>query len=356
MLPGLVVAAAEGDRVQCEAFGARRREPDEAPASVDTVYDLASLTKALATAVLTAQAVAEGRLDLDEPIGLALPVAAGQPCGAVAVRHLLSHSAGFPAHRPFYERVLGPGAAPPADGAARVIAAAAAEPLVYPPGTRSLYSDLGFILLGALLEVRLGAPLDVLFARRVAGPLGLTALSYARDGLRAGDRPLAPTERCPVRGRLIAGEVHDLNAYAMGGVAGHAGLFGSAPAVLAVARALMAAHAGEADRPLVDPEVLRLFWRPAGVPGATWRLGWDGPAPQGSLAGERLDRAAVGHLAFTGPSLWIDPARRIALVVLTNRVHPEVRDDPRWRALRPALNDACLADLQAVSVEDGGAV
>jgi CubicO group peptidase (beta-lactamase class C family) len=148
-----------------------------------------------------------------------------------------------------------------------------------------------------------------------------------------------------VRGRLLCGEVHDLNAFAMGGVAGHAGLFANAADLLALASALCAAwrDAGPAGgAPLVPAEVLRLFWQPAGIPGSTWRLGWDGPAASGSLAGDRLSRQAVGHLGFTGCSLWIDPERETCIVVLTNFVHPTVRKDPRFRALRPALNDAAL--------------
>ncbi len=131
----------------------------------------------------------------------------------------------------------------------------------------------------------------------------------------------------------------------MGGVAGHAGLFADAADLLGLAGALCAAwrDAGPAGgAPLVPAEVLRLFWRPAGIPGSTWRLGWDGPAATGSLAGDRLSRQAVGHLGFTGCSLWIDPERETCIVLLTNFVHPTVRKDPRFRALRPALQDAAL--------------
>jgi serine-type D-Ala-D-Ala carboxypeptidase len=130
-------------------------------------------------------------------------------------------------------------------------------------------------------------------------------------------------------------------------VAGHAGLFGNAADLLALADALCAAwrDAGPAGgAPVVPGEVLRLFWQTAGVPGSTWRLGWDGPAPTGSLAGERLSRQAVGHLGFTGCSLWIDPVRETSIVLLTNFVHPVVHKDPRFRALRPALHDALLDD------------
>lgn len=353
VVPGVVVGVGQGGgTVAIEAFGDRAREPAPAPAAPGTVYDLASLSKALATAVLTTQAVAEGRLGLDERLDHVLAAAEGRPCAAATVRALLSHSAGLAAHRPFYEGRLAPGARPWPDGAGRVLTAAADEPLVYAPGTRSLYSDLGFILLGAALESRLGAPLDTLFATRVAARAGASPIGFLPVGrppppsAPAPSFSVAPTERCPVRGRLVAREVHDLNAYAMGGVAGHAGLFGDAAAVLAIANALVAAWRGTGTgAPLVDRDVLRTFWTAAGVPGSNWRLGWDGPAVTGSLAGDRIDRRAVGHLAFTGPSIWIDPHREVVVLVLTNRVHPTVTDDPRWRQLRPALTDAALADV-----------
>jgi serine-type D-Ala-D-Ala carboxypeptidase len=348
--PGLVVSVgASGQTLLCEAFGARQIDPGLEPATVDTVYDLASLTKALATSLLVMQEVGRGRLALEDRLDAHLPVSAGRPSGAATVRLLLCHAAGLPAHRPFFERTLAAGAPPGPTIRDDLIEAAAAEPLVYEPGSRSLYSDVGFILLGALLEARAGEPLDRLFRERVARPCGLEgALGYAR----AGDPPwmaalpVAPTVRCPVRGRLLQGEVDDLNAWALGGVAGHAGLFAAAPAVTTLAHALCAAYRGSGHEPgrpaLVGRDLLRTFFRPAGVPGSTWRLGWDGPAPLGSLAGARLSRAAVGHLGFTGCSFWLDPEQETFVLVLANRTHPAVREDARWKQLRPALNDSAL--------------
>jgi CubicO group peptidase (beta-lactamase class C family) len=360
VVPGLAVLVGEGGETRFqEAFGQRQNEGLEgpAPATADTLWDLASLTKALVTSVLAMRAVERGALALDGALGSEL-AALDPGAAAIVPRQLLSHSAGFPAHRPLYAEVLGPGG----DGAGRpeirraVIERAARTPLEYQPGTRSIYSDLGFILLGALIEARLGARLDQLAAGEIFGLVGARDLGFLpigaeEDGDRAwaAGRPVAATERCPVRGRLLAGEVHDLNAYAMGGVAGHAGLFGTAAAVATVAHALCAAWRGGAPadggRPLVERDVLRAFWAPAGVPGSAWRLGWDGPSPHGSLAGDLIHRRAVGHLAFTGCSLWLDPERETFVLVLANRIHPVVREDPRFRELRRHLNDAALGDL-----------
>jgi CubicO group peptidase (beta-lactamase class C family) len=325
--PGLVILVGQAGRTTlCQAWGDRQVDPQALPATVETVYDLASLTKALVTSVLAMQAVATGRVDLDEPA----PGTAG--AAGATVRHLLCHASGLPAHRPFHAQH---------PGRAGLVALAAAEPLTHPPGTRSLYSDLGFILLGDLLERRLGARLDVLASDHIFAPTG-AALTFPGPGdhpILLG-RPVAPTERCPGRGRLLQGEVHDLNTAAMDGVAGHAGLFGAAGGVATLAHALCAAWHGQ--HALVPPEVIRTFWSPAGIPGSNWRLGWDGPAPHGSLAGQVISRAAVGHLAFTGCSLWIDPAARTFVLVLSNRVHPTVRPAPPFNALRAAVNDAAL--------------
>jgi CubicO group peptidase (beta-lactamase class C family) len=297
------------------------------PATPDTIYDLASLTKALVTSLVTMRAVADDRLQLSDPL---LPA---EPQGPT-IRQTLAHAGGFVAHRPFHERVAGE---PVTRRRQRIVQLAAAEPRAYPPGTRSVYSDLGFILLGDRLEEVLGQRLDVL-ARELFAPLQLATLRF---GAEIGERPIAPTQRSATRNRLIVGEVDDLNAWAMEGVAGHAGLFGDAADVAALAHALCATWRDAAPA-LVPGQLLREFWSSAHVPGSTWRLGWDGPAPTGSLAGARISRQAVGHLGFTGCSLWIDPARETFVGVLCNRVHPTVRDDPRWKALRPALNDAAL--------------
>jgi CubicO group peptidase (beta-lactamase class C family) len=338
--PGLVLGLAQAGQVRfLDAFGLRQVVPEVGALTTDVVYDLASLTKAVVTSLLVMRGIGDGIWALDDPLDKHLPALAARP--EVTLRRALAHAAGFAAHRPFFEQILNQGVAP-ADGRERVLALAAAEPLAYPPGTRSLYSDLGFMLLGDLVERGLGGRLDALGERLLFAPLGLRATGFAGSTAFPG---LAPTERCPVRGRLLCGEVHDLNAFAMGGVAGHAGLFANAGDLLALASALCAAwrDAGVAGgEPLVPAEMLRLFWRPAGIPGSTWRLGWDGPAASGSLAGDRLSRQAVGHLGFTGCSLWIDPERETCIVVLTNFVHPTVRKDPRFRALRPALNDAAL--------------
>jgi serine-type D-Ala-D-Ala carboxypeptidase len=344
VVPGLVLGLRQAGQTRLlDAFGNRQIAPQILPVETDTVFDLASLTKALVTSLLVMRGVALGLWRLDDPLGKHLNALAERP--EITLRKVLSHAAGFAAHRPFYEQVLR-GHKAPLDGRERILALAAAEPLAYAPGTRSLYSDLGFMLLGDLLEKGFADRLDKLAERLIFAPLGLATLGFASSHGWAG-RTLAPTEDCSLRGGMLVGQVHDLNAFAMGGVAGHAGLFGNAADLLTLADALCAAwrDAGPGGGPPVVPgEVLRLFWQPAGIPGSTWRLGWDGPSLTGSLAGNRLSRQAVGHLGFTGCSLWIDPQQETSIVLLTNFVHPKVHKDPRFRGLRPAIHDALLED------------
>jgi len=360
--PGLVVlVAAQGQTLFHEAFGSRQLVPRRLPALPETMYDVASLTKAVATSVLAMQEIGAGRLSLDTKVAALLPEFsdrlgdAAKPGGQddrasdlardqVTVGQLLGHSSGLPAHRPFWKQA----AHSPAERLA-IARLAAREPLAYLPGTRAVYSDLGFILLGWLLERLTGARLDLLFQDRIARPLGLAAttfVSLADSEARAqllGDRTVAATQLSAERHGLVLGEVDDMNAFAMGGIAGHAGLFSTAGDLAAIATALVAAFRGEGD--LVARDVIRQFWSPSGVPGSTWRLGWDGPAELGSQAGEKLSRGSVGHLAFTGCSLWIDPAREVLVVLLSNRVHPAVPTDGRFRRFRPALHDAALTAL-----------
>ncbi len=357
VVPGLVLlAAAGGEIVFHRAFGDRQLIPDKQPAFADTLYDVASLTKAVVTTVVAMTEVAAGRLRLEDPVVGLLPELAreGEPERArITVRHLLCHASGLPAHRPFW-RQAGPGAAARQD----VATWSAREPLERSPGAGSVYSDLGFILLGCLLERTAGERLDRLAEARIVRPLGLPSTMFLpiddadlRTRLLAA-RSVAATQLCPERGRVLVGEVDDLNAFAMNGVAGHAGLFSTAADLSAIAGALCAAFRGRGG--LVDRDVVRLFWTPSGVPGSTWRLGWDGPAPAGSQAGARLARTAVGHLAFTGCSIWIDPLRETWVVLLANRVHPHVPTDDRFRAFRPAVHDAILDAIGYSAPAAGG--
>ncbi len=298
-----------------------------------TLYDVASLTEPLVTATMTMRLIEAGRLSLDTSAAVWVPELATPAGQKIRVRDLLSHSAGFPAWRPFYEST---------QNRDHLISLAAREPLEYPTGTRSLYSDLGFIVLGAIVERAGGARLDNLAAAAIFADLGMTSARFV-DLAQPDRQYVAPTEICPRRG-LVIGEVHDDNCHAAGGILGHAGLFCTADDISRLAAALVMSWHGEQTPGGFPPDLVRTFFAPAGVPGSTWRLGWDGPADHGSSAGELWPKDGVGHLGFTGCSVWIDPPRSRWVVVCTNRVHPS-RDDRRITTLRPPVHDAAVRAL-----------
>jgi len=249
------------------------------------------------------------------------------------LRDLLEHSSGLPGYRDYFRRI---------EGRAAYAGAIAAEPLDYPPRQRAIYSDLGFMTLGFGLERRLGQPLDRQFdawrdAVGVVEPLAYLPPAHWKPRI-------ASTEQDPWRGRMLSGEVHDENAAALGGVAAHAGLFGTAAAVGAAARWWMALIDGHDDRATGIPASLaQRFIQRSEVPGSTRALGWDTMTPTSSC-GTRMSARAFGHTGFTGTSLWIDPSPGLYFVLLTNRVHP-TRSNEGIRAIRRAFHDAAVSEL-----------
>ena len=343
-VPGAVVCVARrGQVVWHEAYGAAAWVPQRRAMRRETLFDIASLTKVMATTPLVLGAHRDGVLQLDDPLRRFYPAVSSE-VGAVTVRHLLSHCGGFADWLPLYAKLGSNGTAP--QRRQQAAALILREPLAYRPGQASVYSDLGFILLGDILETCYGQTLDVLLEQRVARPLGLNRVAYRPLGQsEAGGCPsaFAATERCDWRGRVLAGEVHDANAWAMGGVAAHAGLFAPAAGVWAFAHAMLEAAAGRRD--WLPPALLRQSWqRQTHPPGTTRALGWDTPTPGRSSAGSFFSASAVGHLGFTGCSLWIDLQRQVSVVLCTNRVHP-TRQGSHIARLRPRVHDLVMHAL-----------
>jgi len=302
---------------------------DRAPeATLDTVFDLASLTKVIATTSAAMRAVSLRQLDLETPLADLLPEWNARADAGITLRHLLDHSSGLPAHARLWREATG------RSEYRRALAALAIE---RPAGAAAVYSDPGFMLLGFALETREAAPLDVLtgaWLDDITGDLRFLPPSSWRTRT-------APTELDPWRGRLLVGEVHDENAAALGGVAGHAGLFGTAPAVGAFARLVLQSF--QQPTILANPKVMMQFATKAGVPGSSRALGWDTMLPTSSC-GRRLSATAIGHTGFTGTSLWIDHERDFYVVLLSNRVHP-TRANDAFVALRPLVHDAVVESL-----------
>jgi CubicO group peptidase (beta-lactamase class C family) len=347
--PGAVLAVSrDGDRFLYATGQLGADEPQHPDGT--TVYDLASLTKVVALLPAVMLAVEEHRLELDAPIQRYVPAFTGPGKDRVTVRLLLAHASGLPAIRLLYREV---------SSRAEAFALVDSTQLKYPPGTRESYSDLGAILLTQAVEAVYRERLDSLVERRVFQPLGMSSTRYLPP---AGWRDhIAPTELDPWRGRVLRGDVHDENAALMDGVSGHAGLFGSAADLLTYAEWLMAVgqtirgsggqsttsagSTGPTDRPSLGPSVLAEFTRRQNIgPGSTRALGWDTPSQANSSAGSRLSRDSFGHLGFTGTSLWIDPERHLAIVLLSNRVNP-TRNNPRWAPVRAAIADLVMTTL-----------
>ena len=353
--PGAVLSVQlRGEVVYEAAVGRRALKDIDSAVTVGTCYDLASLTKVLATTTAWTLLIQQGLAALDDPIDRILEELRDCPVGVATVRDLLTHSSGLPGWRPYYERIAAiearqQGFMGSAQARQAVLGYIAQEALLYDRGSRSLYSDLGFMLLGLGVERLSGEPLDSFTRRRIYEPLDAHPLTYVpRKPLTFRAEPsvskltIAPTEEDPWRGRTLCGEVHDENAFALGGTAGHAGLFGTARAVLAVGQAWLQARRG--DRGLLDRHLVQSFTtRQPAVPNSSWALGWDTPSGVSS-SGTLFSRESFGHLGFTGTSLWIDPAKDLQVVLLSNRVHPSRRNES-IRAFRPLIHDLVCREL-----------
>ncbi|HEU4565262.1 MAG TPA: serine hydrolase domain-containing protein [Gemmatimonadaceae bacterium] len=303
-------------------WDARAPRPDE-----HTLWDLASLTKVIGMTTAMMQLVAEGKVELDAPVQRYLPEFAGPGKERVTVRHLLSHSSGLPAWRPLYKEALSPDQA---------VAIVYATPLDTMPGARMVYSDLGAILLGKIVERVSGETLDRYLAGHVFAPLGMTETMYRPDSALLPR--IAPTEYDPWRQRKEHGEVHDENAFALGGVSGHAGLFSSGHDLARFAQALLAVYRGGTG--IVPTTTLHEFTTIQDSVLSNRALGWEKPTGQNS-AGHLLSARAFGHTGFTGTSIWVDPERDLFIILLTNRVNP-TRENRRIGAVRVALADAVI--------------
>jgi CubicO group peptidase (beta-lactamase class C family) len=332
------------------AAGRLSRQPGAAAVTGDTVFDLASLTKPLATALALMILVDRGLISLTTPLGAILPHAWLPPDKhLITLRSLLTHRSGLSAWRPFYKEVL---AAPKPDRPTLLERLAAAAPLEYAPDTVTLYSDLGYMLLKAVVEYVSGIGMDRFCRESIYRPLGLGTLGFNPRQQPEGNRqPFAATETGLIPGRSQAGEVHDENAWAAGGVAGHAGLFGTGREVFGLGDCLYRSYRGEAVGPF-NPEVVKLFLTVP--PGADRAHGFDTPSgdPTRRAAGRYFSANSVGHLGFTGTSFWLDLETGQMIVLLTNRVHLGRDDKTKIQAFRPRFHEAASQILKFVKNSD----
>src|SRR5712664_350086 len=337
--PGATLAVGYKGKISLRAFGKLSYDAKAAAAIPNTMYDIASLTKAVATTTLVAKLV-EGDfavpLDLDAKIERYLPEWANGPNAdwrhRVTVRHLLTHTSGLPAFKEYWRTSKGK-----QDTLARIFA----EPLEYDPGTKEIYSDLGIILMAEIVERLTGRTLDDLAKSYIFSPLGMMYMMYRPP--RKLWPQIAPTEiDNNLRHRLVQGEVHDENAFAIGGVPGHAGLFSTVPDIAAFCQMLLNGGVYAHQR-ILRRATIAQFTTPQQLSGGTRTLGWGVPTEGGS-SGHYFSAHSFGHTGFTGTSIWIDPDRQLFVVLLTNRVHP-TRENTKIQKVRVELHDAVMQAL-----------
>jgi CubicO group peptidase (beta-lactamase class C family) len=337
--PGATLAVGYKGKVAIHAFGKLSYDSGAAATVPTTMYDIASLTKVVATTTLVAK-LAEGDfavpLDLDAKVERYLPEWSQGPQPEwrhrVTVRHLLTHTSGLPPFKEYWRTSKSK-----QDTLGKIFA----EPLDYEPGAREVYSDLGIILMAEIIVRMTGKPLDELASGYIFDPLGMKDTTYRPANTLWPQ--IAPTEfDRNLRQRLVQGEVHDENAFAIGGVSGHAGLFSTAPDLAAFCQALLNGGVYAHQR-ILKRATITQFTAPQQLSGLTRTLGWAVPTEGGS-SGHYFGTHSFGHTGFTGTSIWIDPDRQLFVVLLTNRVHP-TRENMKIAQVRPALHDAVMQAL-----------
>jgi CubicO group peptidase (beta-lactamase class C family) len=329
----------QGQLIALDSIGHFTFDENSPAASPSTVYDIASLTKVVATTSVAMLLYDRGLLDLDQPLGDVLPgfvigAESGQRKDRVTFRMLLAHTSGLPAYERLFERHRTPNA---------MLRACLLAPLEAAPGARAEYSDLGFLLLGKALEVITGEWLCNFFEREIATPLGLDSTRFCPAPYMRESIP--PTENdTAFRHTVVQGIVHDENAYVLKGSTGHAGLFSSALDLLRFSACILANGVSADGNALFDPNTVALFTTRQSAPAGTSRaLGWDTPS-QPSSSGSHFGPRSIGHLGFTGTSIWIDPDRSLSVVLLTNRTWPD-RSNQAIRIIRPSFHDAIVNNL-----------
>lgn len=339
VFPGAVLWVAKEDRVVfAKAYGYANIFSAK-PVSINTVFDLASLTKPLATGLAVMKLMDRGRLNLEQNLASLLPAFTDSGKDEIKLWQLLSHTSGLPAYQPYYIEISRLPRLIRKPSFRRLLVK---EPLAGRPGQARVYSDVGFMILEWVVEAVGGGGLDRFVDENIYRPLGIEGLFFTTCAQRhQRQRDFAATELCAWRGRLLEGVVHDDNAYSVGGVGGHAGLFGTAGDVHALLLELLKGY-GNDPTCFFPPALIREFLTPtARLHGC---LGFDRPSAEGSSSGRYFSKRSVGHLGFTGTSFWMDLTNSIIVILLTNRVHPR-RDNWKIKAFRPLIHDMIMQKL-----------
>lgn len=360
VFPGAtLLVGRRGEVVLKRAFGTKSlrttKFPEPAAVEVETVFDLAGLTSIVVTTTLIMKLVESGKLRLEDRVSRYIQGFSVLGKSSITVRQVLGHCAGLPAWVPFFEELM-----EAQSGARRGIVTSRGArdhiynsinrmELKYEPGTKQIYSDVGMILMGQLVELLTGLSLDKASQRYIFQPLGLKSTSYVdlsmikRRGIHPVTDLIAPTEECPWRKRVLCGEVHDDNAWVMGGIAGHSGLFSTVPELHVFTNELLRSWRGRSS--FVRKDVLDLFWRGPDEFPEGWRYGWDSPGKENGMLEAGLSARAIGQNGFTGCSVWLEPEEGLEIILMTNRVHPS-RANKKILTFRPELYGMVIKALK----------
>jgi CubicO group peptidase (beta-lactamase class C family) len=336
---GVLLVSVHGSPIFFQAYGYANLF-SHVPMTKDTIFDLASLTKPLATALAVLMLIQKGRIDLDHALSTILSEFEHTDKALVKLKHLLYHTSGLPDYRPYYKTLS---RLPQNKRREALRECLLKEPLVNPIGKNVIYSDIGFMILAWVIEHVSGRGLDHFCAEEIYQPLELENLFFTQADMPTAKGIFAATEKCLWRRLILEGQVHDENAYAVGGVEGHAGLFGTADSIHVLLFELLCNYFGKASKGLFQKELLRQFFKR--MPGTDKALGFDTPSVRDASCGSGFSQNSVGHLGFTGTSFWMDLERAVIVILLTNRVHPS-RENMAIKTFRPTLHDAVINSLR----------
>jgi CubicO group peptidase (beta-lactamase class C family) len=332
---GVLLVSKKGETVFFNAYGVAHLF-SRAPVAPETIFDLASLTKPLATTLAVMRLVQHNQIKLEQHLGQLLPEFERTDKAKVKLKHLLYHNSGLPDYRPYYKALNGIAK----DSRRKALRKHLVQEVrINPIGKTVLYSDLGFMILAWVVERVADRRLDHFVVDEIYQPLGLNHLFFISNNIEDNRGPFAATENCPWRRKVLEGRVHDENAYAVGGIEGHAGLFGAADDINRLLIELLFTYHGRTSAGLFQQDLLHQFFKR--LPGTDKALGFDTPSVKGSSCGRGFSQNSIGHLGFTGTSFWMDLERSLIVVLLTNRVHP-TRDNERIKKFRPELHDTVM--------------
>jgi len=333
--PGCAISIGyQGRLIYEESFGHFTYDPSSPKVEINSIFDLASVTKVVATTTTAMILYDQGRLNLDQNVSEIVPAFKGREKEKVTIRHLLTHTSGLPGWVRFYLNL---------EGKERIIQEICETELINEPGTAYVYSDLGMILMQRVLETVSRKSLDHMVKDYLTTPLGMTRTFYNPDSSIKTE--VIPTEISDWHMKLVHGFVHDENTFVMGGVSGHAGLF-STIQDLSVFCQMYLNGGFYGGRTIIKEETIKLFTsRQNIVEGSTRALGWDTRSEKNSMAGEYMPIQAFGHSGFTGTSIWIDPVKKAFVILLSNRVHP-TRENQKIISVRPIVHDYAMKSLE----------